>query len=66
MVIFVAARGNLMVLGPAITFFLKTLNNIAIAAPGKGGSMTRNQKLGAWLILTLLLALALYRWFNLP
>jgi hypothetical protein len=64
--IFVAARGNMMTLGPAITFFLKTLNNIAIAASGKGGSMTRNQKLGAWLILTLLLALALYRWFNLP
>jgi len=28
--------------------------------------MTRNQQIGAWLILTLLLALALYRWFNLP
>jgi hypothetical protein len=28
--------------------------------------MTRNQQIGAWLALTLLLALALYRWFNLP
>jgi hypothetical protein len=29
-------------------------------------AMTRNQQIGAWLALTLLLALALYRWFNLP
>lgn len=29
-------------------------------------SMTRNQQIGVWLALTLLLALALYRWFNLP
>jgi hypothetical protein len=28
--------------------------------------MTRNQQIGVWLALTLLLALALYRWFNLP
>jgi hypothetical protein len=28
--------------------------------------MTRNQQIGAWLTLTLLLALSLYRWFNLP
>jgi hypothetical protein len=32
----------------------------------KGKAMTRNQRIGAWLALTLLLALALYRWFNLP
>jgi hypothetical protein len=32
----------------------------------KGKAMTRNQQIGAWLALTLLLALALYRWFNLP
>jgi hypothetical protein len=31
-----------------------------------GKVMTRNQQIGAWLALTLLLALALYRWFNLP
>jgi hypothetical protein len=29
-------------------------------------AMTRNQQIGVWLALTLLLALALYRWFNLP
>jgi len=29
-------------------------------------AMTRNQQIGAWLALTLLLALALFRWFNLP
>jgi hypothetical protein len=29
-------------------------------------AMSRNQRIGAWLALTLLLALALYRWFNLP
>jgi hypothetical protein len=28
--------------------------------------MTRNQQIGAWLLDGLLLALALYRWFNLP
>jgi hypothetical protein len=28
--------------------------------------MTRNQQIGAWLLNALLLALALYRWFNLP
>jgi hypothetical protein len=31
-----------------------------------GKAMTRNQQIGAWLALSLLLALALYRWFNLP
>jgi hypothetical protein len=29
-------------------------------------AMTRNQQIGAWLSLSLLLVLALYRWFNLP
>jgi hypothetical protein len=28
--------------------------------------MTRNQQIGAWALTALLLALALYRWFNLP
>jgi len=28
--------------------------------------MTRKQQIGAWLLLSLLLAIALYRWFNLP
>jgi len=28
--------------------------------------MSRNQQIGAWLLAALLLALALYRWFNLP
>jgi len=28
--------------------------------------MTRNQQIGAWLLGASLLALALYRWFNLP
>jgi len=28
--------------------------------------LTRNQQIGAWLALALLLALALYGWFNLP
>jgi hypothetical protein len=28
--------------------------------------MTRNQQIGAWLAITLLLAIAVYRWFNLP
>lgn len=28
--------------------------------------MTRTQQLGAWLLFTALLAIALYRWFNLP
>jgi len=28
--------------------------------------MTRTQQIGAWLLLTLLLAIAIYRWFNLP
>jgi len=28
--------------------------------------MTRNQRIGAWLLSGLLLALAVYRWFNLP
>jgi len=27
--------------------------------------MTRNQQIGVWLLCSLLLALALYRWFNL-
>jgi hypothetical protein len=29
-------------------------------------ALTRTQQLGAWLLLTLLLAIALYRWSNLP
>ena len=29
-------------------------------------AMTRNQQIGVWLLCALLLALALYRWFNLP
>jgi hypothetical protein len=28
--------------------------------------MTRKQQIGAWLLLTLLLAVAIYRWINLP
>lgn len=28
--------------------------------------MTRKQQLGAWLLLTLLLAIAAYRWLTLP
>jgi hypothetical protein len=28
--------------------------------------MTRKQQIGAWLLLTILLALILFRWFNLP
>jgi len=28
--------------------------------------MTRKQQIGGWLLLSLLLAIALYRWFNLP
>lgn len=28
--------------------------------------MTRTQQIGAWLVLTILLAIALYRWLNLP
>jgi hypothetical protein len=28
--------------------------------------MTRKQQLGVWLLLTLILALALFRWLNLP
>jgi hypothetical protein len=39
---------------------------IAIIRGAKVQTMTRNQQIGAWLALTLLLALALYRWFNLP
>jgi hypothetical protein len=38
------------------------------ANPEKGKSknlMTRNQQIGAWMFTSLLLALALYRWFNL-
>jgi len=27
--------------------------------------MTRKQQIGTWLLLSLLLAIALYRWFNL-
>jgi hypothetical protein len=38
----------------------------AIIRTAKVKTMTRNQQIGAWLALTLLLALALYRWFNLP
>lgn len=29
-------------------------------------NMTRNQQIGAWLLGALLLAIAFYRWFNLP
>jgi hypothetical protein len=29
-------------------------------------SMTRKQQLGVWFLLTLMLAIVLYRWFNLP
>jgi hypothetical protein len=46
---------------------LKMLNR-ELRMPYKSESekdMTRNQQIGAWLALTLLLALALYRWFNL-
>jgi len=28
--------------------------------------MTRKQQLGVWLLLTVLLAIAAYRWWNLP
>ncbi len=28
--------------------------------------MSRKQQIGVWLVLTLLLALAFFRWFNLP
>jgi len=28
--------------------------------------MTRKQQIGAWLLLTLLLIVAVYRWLNLP
>jgi hypothetical protein len=28
--------------------------------------VTRKQQIGAWLLLTILLALAIYRWINLP
>lgn len=28
--------------------------------------MTRKQQLGVWLLLTILLAIAAYRWLNLP
>ena len=28
--------------------------------------MTRRQQLGVWMVLTALLAVALYRWLNLP
>jgi hypothetical protein len=31
----------------------------------KSQSMTRKQQLGIWLLLTFLLALTLFRWFNL-
>ena len=33
---------------------------------GSYSCMTRKQQIGAWLLLSLLLAIALYRWFNLP
>jgi len=29
-------------------------------------NMTRNQQIGAWLSGSLLFAIAIYRWFNLP
>ncbi len=29
-------------------------------------SMTRKQQLGIWLLFTILLVIAFYRWFNLP
>jgi hypothetical protein len=44
----------------------KVENAISIWESGSKKAMTRNQQIGAWLALTLLLALALYRWFNLP
>jgi hypothetical protein len=49
------------------TFFILCQGRLVkIARFEKGKAMTRNQQIGAWLALTLLLALALYRWFNLP
>lgn len=32
----------------------------------KEGLMTRKQQIGAWLLLSLMLAIAAYRWLNLP
>jgi len=32
----------------------------------KTRAMTRKQQIGAWLLLTALLLLAVYRWMNLP
>jgi hypothetical protein len=28
--------------------------------------MTRNQQIGAWLLVTIILSIAIYRWINLP
>lgn len=51
---------------PDPTFSITSRCNLGGFAVEKTSLMTRKQQIGAWLLLSLMLAIAAFRWLNLP